>query len=168
MLTAAALLPIAGCTGRGAGPQPTAPPDPDAPRSAAAAARERALITQYDQALLADPTRAALLRALRDQHAQHLAALESVAGGTTTRTPAAPGGSATAGTGSPATPPAPAPSTAGPLSLAERAATNARLAQAEREAAAAHARDALPAGRALAAVLASLAASESSHPLVLT
>ena len=118
-------------------PQRPAPIDPDVALRAAAVARERALIAQYAGARPASPAVAAQLAAVAAEHAQHLIAL----------------GVTTASTG-----PSPFPVPASSL---------AELVAAERAAAAAHAADALRASRLLAAVLASLAASEASHPIAL-
>ena len=141
VLAAGLVLPLAGCTGSSPGPAPSPAPvpvDPDVALRAAAVERERALLAAYDE-VLADASSPGLL-ALRAEHAEHLAALE-------------PGA---------AVPPVPAPAGG---DLPGRAAT--RLRAAEREAAAAHAADALPASRGLAALLASLAAAEAAHGVVL-
>ena len=114
-----------------------APVDPDDALRAAAVTRERELLAAYDAVTAAVPTAAARLSAVRAEHEQHLAAL--------VRTPVS---------SAPPTPPA-------------VARTLAQLAALERTSAAGHAADALRASRGLAAVLASLAASEASHPVAL-
>jgi len=158
LLAAGLVLPLAGCTGSSPGPAPSpasslapssAPPsapssapaavDPDVALRAAAVERELALLAAYDD-VLADAAAPALL-ALRAEHAEHLAALDPAVA-----VPAAPVARERRG---------PSP----------RATT--RLRAAEREAAAAHVADALPASRALAPLLASLAAAEAAHGVVL-
>lgn len=134
LLGLAAAVPLAACTSS-EGPPP--PPDPDVLLRDAAAARERALVQQYDAALVALPDLAAALAAVRAEHAEHLAALLG----------AQPSAAPSAGPAAPVT-----------LTV---------LVAAEREAAAAHGQGALEASRELAGLLASLAASEASHPVVL-
>lgn len=143
LLAVSATLPLAACT-----QEPTpAPPDPDDLLRAEAVARERGLLREYDAVLLALPGLAARLTPLRGHHAEHLLALTGRAA-----TPSAdPSGDA-----APRVPP-PATATAALSGLAE----------AERVAASAHRAGALAASRELAALLASLAASEASHPVVL-
>jgi hypothetical protein len=121
----------------------TEPVDPDVALRAAAVARERALLDLYTAAEGSSPALAALLTLVRAEHEQHLAALAAPS--------PAPSGSATQTT-----------------TRAGVAPSRAVLASAERAAAQAHAADALLASRPLAAVLASLAASEASHLVVLT
>ncbi|GAC1607376.1 MAG: hypothetical protein NVS3B26_00480 [Mycobacteriales bacterium] len=140
----AVLAPVAAaCTA--SAPLPAAPPrvDPDVALRDAAIAREHALLLLY-----AAQTAPALV-AIRAEHEQHLTALG--ADPAAAASPASPPSAA-----SPASP----PSAASPASLGH-------LVAAERSAGAAHAADALRASRSLAAVLASLAASESSHPVAL-
>ena len=112
--------------------------DPDVALRAAAVAREQDLLRAYDALLLGAPADAALLTALRAEHAAHLAALD----------PLAPMPSPTPAAGSPAP---------------DRAALRA----AERSAAAAHGEAAVTARRTLAGLLASLSASESAHLVAL-
>lgn len=153
VLIAGALLPVAACTGGGDHQPEPAPVDPDVALREGAAARERTLLTHYDVTMLAESGQAARLAPLRAEHAAHLVALGF---------PVPAGSSGVTGpptVGSPA--PAPPPAT---LSTAP---SRLQLAQAERDTAAAHTRDALAASRALAGVLASLAASEASHPVAL-
>jgi hypothetical protein len=136
LLQGALLVPaLAACTSSAARP---APADPDVPLRAAAVARERALLAQYDAAAASSPSLAARVAAIRDEHTQHLAALLGQ-------------------------PPTPSPA-ASPAAVAP---TLAELVAAEHAAAAGHAAGALGASRRLAALLASLAASEASHPVVL-
>ncbi|MGI8536591.1 MAG: hypothetical protein ACR2K2_08845 [Mycobacteriales bacterium] len=143
---AAATLALTGCTSEPAAPPP---PDPDDLLREAAVAREQSLLRAYDGVLLAQPTLTARLLPLREQHVEHLAAL-------TAPTPpaSAPAAGASAG---PAVPPP--PTTVGTLDT---------LAAAERAAGVSHAQDALAAvDRPLAALLATLSASEQSHPVAL-
>ena len=140
-----ALLPgLAACT-EPVLPEP--PPDPDAPLRDGAAAREQALLAAYDAAIASAPGLAVRLRALRAEHAEHLAAL----------TPGVP----------------PPPPDGAPPAVREKPARQkparvlARLAAQERAAAAGHASAALDASPRLAQLLASLAASEGSHPVAL-
>lgn len=139
------LVVLTGCTLES---DPPPPPDPDDLLRAAAVSREEALLQEYDAALLVLPSLAARLTPLRAQHAEHLAALRGPA------TPsAAPSSSATP------VPQVPPPPTA--------AAALAGLVTAERAAGDAHASAALEASRELAGLLASLSASEHSHPVEL-
>lgn len=148
MLAAGLLVPLAGCTGAAPDPSPSPSPklvDPDVALRAAAVERERGLLAAYDEALAADPSRATLLAPLRAEHAAHLGALEVAA----------------------MAPPSTSPdSSSRPGAAAVRTAT-ARLRSVERRAAAEHAADALPASRALAQLLASLAAAEAAHAVAL-
>jgi hypothetical protein len=139
LLQAAALAPVvASCTSH-AGIH-DGHTDPDAQIRELAVARERALIEQYRAAAASSAAQVATRTAgLAEQHEQHLAALGAVPHATATASPA-------------------------PL----RVPTLAELAAAEHAAAAAHAGDALRASSSLAALLASLAASEASHAVVLT
>jgi hypothetical protein len=143
------LLLTAACSGDGPAPRP-APVDPDDALRAAAAERERALLREYDAVLTARPGLAARLVPVRGHHAEHL---EALVGPPPT---ASPSPSATA-----AVPPAVPPP-------ADDAAALARLVAAERAAGDAHAADCLAASRTLAPVLASLSASELSHPVALS
>jgi hypothetical protein len=129
----------------GAGPAPE--PDPDVVLADEAAARERRLLAAYDAALVRDPALAERLAPLRAEHAAHLAAL-GVAD--------PPGPSASP---APAVPSPPLPAAPGALLPA--------LADLERTTSTAHAGAAVRSGRGLAAVLASLAASEASHVVAL-
>ena len=128
-------------------PVAPSPVDPDDALRSAAAERERALLREYDAALLALPELAARLTPLRANHAQHLAAVLGPDSPTPTSSAAAPR-------------PVPPPADVG--------AAVARLVAAERAASAAHGQDCLTASRDLAGVLASLSASELSHPVALT
>jgi hypothetical protein len=142
---------LAGCT---ADPPPPPPPGPDDVRREEAAARERALLAEYDAVLLVLPALAPRLAPLRAEHAAHLGAL----------TGASPSPSATAGRPSPASSTVPPPQVPPPDTAA--AALEA-LAVAERVAASAHGKAALDASPELAGLLASLSASELSHPVAL-
>lgn len=152
---------LGGCTlgspdREAAGPTPTATPvDPDDALRAAAAERERALLREYDAVLLALPELSARLAPLRGHHDEHLTALLGPP-------PSPSATSSPAPTGSPPVSPVPA----APVP-ADVPAAVARLVAAERAAAEAHARDCLAASRGLAGVLASLSASELSHPVAL-
>lgn len=173
MLAAAVVVPLAGCTGssREPSPVPPVPPAPLAPVGAdlalhaAAVERERELLAAYDQALAGDPARRALLRPLRAAHVEHLVALEAARpSASATPSPAAPSTAAP----STVTPSARPSAGASPAPRREgRRVTLADLRSVERRAAAAHAADALPASRALAQVLATLAAAEASHAVAL-
>ncbi len=156
VLRAGLVLPLAACTAGREAPAPLPPPDPDRALRAAAVDRERALLAAYDAALLATPSRAALLRPLREEHAAHLEALLAL---DPARTSAPPG--AGSGSGRPGAP----PGTAAPAPPAPAAPVD--LAAAEAAASTAHA-DAVPAAsRGLAGLLASLAAAEASHGVAL-
>jgi hypothetical protein len=141
VLQASALLAAAACTSRS--PKPTVV-DPDVALRAAAVARERALLAAYDAAPRG--ARLGALAAVRADHEAHLAALAAPVPGPSTPVPSPT---------TTAAPPAATPVTIGELAAHERAT------------AAAHATDALRASRPLAAVLASLAASEASHAVAL-
>lgn len=121
---------------------PSPPPDPDLARADEAAERERRLLAAYDAAVVLAPQLSAQLTPLRAQHAEHLAAL-----GVPERLPPAL--------------PAPPPLPSDPPALL------AALAELERDTATVHGDAAVLAGRGLAVVLASLAASEASHPVAL-
>ena len=141
LLLAGALAATGACTSS-KDPRP-APVDPDDAVVAAAAAREHALVAAYDAALRDHPALSALLTPLREEHLQHLTAL----------LPGAPAAS-------------PSATTAAVRDRPERrrAALKALEAGAARE----HGAAALAArSRSLAQVLATLAASEASHGVVL-
>lgn len=137
LLQATAALPLlAACRSE---KQPAAP-DPDAALRRAAVERERTLLALYDAAAAGSgPADAAVLQAVRAEHAEHLAAL----------------------LGRPTAPPTAAPS------ASATPATRPQLVAAERSAAQAHATAAVTASADLAGLLASLAASEASHPVAL-
>jgi len=150
---------LAGCTGGTDAPpvttrahgadaaSPTASSADDLLRTAAVD-RERALLAAYDRAAAAEPDRAALLAQVRAQHVEHLGALLGDADASITA-----GASAAAPSVSSASP--------SPVELAE-------LVKRERAAGAEHAAAAVVAADvALAGLLASLAASEASHAVVL-
>ncbi len=142
------LLVAAACTAKEPAPRP-APVDPDDALRSAAAERERALLREYDAVLAARPGLAPRLVPVRGHHAEHLEALLAPS----------PTGSPRASTSAvPAVVPPPA----------DDAAALAGLVAAERDAADAHARDCLAASRVLAPMLASLSASELSHPVALS
>lgn len=153
VLRAGLALPLAAACTDGA-PAPPPPPDPDIALRAAAAERERALLAAYDAAVLAAPSLAGRIAAVRAEHAQHAAAVAGPAAATNgpRSTDATPGAS-------------PSPS---PVRPRDAAAVLAELVAAERDAATRHASDALLSSRELAAVLASLAASEAAHVVALT
>ena len=130
--------------------RPAAAIDPDVALTQSAVARERALLAAYDEAVVALPALATRLVPLRAEHAAHLAALLSPP---------------VSGSPSPSGPPTQLPVSAATATSA--AATLARLADLERAAATAHTSGAVVASRRLAPLLASLAASEASHVVVL-
>ncbi len=133
---------------------PPPPPDPDDALREATADRERALLALYDAALLAAPELAGRLLPLRAHHEVHLAEVTEPAS-------AAPSPTASAAAASPSSSPLPLM----PLPPGDPLAV---LAEVERTAGAAHAADALAArDNGLAALLASLSASEQSHPVAL-
>lgn len=146
LLGVLAVLPAAACT---SDPGPPPPPDPDDLLRDAAAERERSLLQEYDAVLLVLPSLAARLAPLRAEHVEHLAALVGAQ-------PSAQPSPAASGGGPPAVPP-----------TATAAAALQGLVAVERAAAAAHGQAALEASRSLAALLASLSASEHSHPVAL-
>jgi hypothetical protein len=114
--------------------------DPDVAIRRAAIDRERALIERYQAAAASSSSRiAALVAPMLAEHEQHLAALDA---------------------------PSPTPSATATTAPPPAVPTLAQLAAAERSAAAAHAGGAVAASRSLAAVLASLAASEASHAVL--
>lgn len=139
---------LAGCSlDRSGGAKGPPPPHPDLVLADEAAARERAMLAAYDAALALVPQLADRLAPVRAEHAEHLAAL-----GVPDPVPSAP----------------PAPASAPPPALpAEPGALLAALADLERSTSVTHAGAAVHAGRGLAVVLASAAASEASHPLAL-
>ena len=163
VLLAAAALATAGCTARGTRQQAAPPPDPDVVLADEAAARERALLAAYDEAVARDPALAERLGPLRAEHAGHLASLgvPAVPAGPSDPT-GAPSGGPAAGDATPA-PPAVRP----PDLPADPALILPWLAELERRASTAHAGAAVRAGRGTAVVLASLAASEAAHAAVL-
>ena len=152
LLAGAALLPLAACTTE---PAPPPPPDPDDLLRGAAAGRERALLAEYDRLLTVLPALTTRLLPLRAEHAEHLLAL----------TGPPPTGSPTA-TPSPTASPLPLPPEVPPPPTTADAL--AALLAVEQSAGGAHTADALAAAdRDLAGLLASLAASESSHAVAL-
>jgi hypothetical protein len=163
---------LAGCTGdrrRDADPAPAPPPDPDDALRSAAAERERGLLREYDAVLAALPELAARLAPLRAHHDEHLTALlgASATASPDASAPDAAGGSSDAAAAPSAEPSATAPAAPAVPVPADAASALSRLVSVERAAGAAHAEDCLAASRALAPVLASLSASELSHPVAL-
>ena len=156
VLRAGLLVPVAvtaACTSGDGDPDEPPGPHPDVVLADEAAARERRLLAAYDAAAALVPALAERLVPVRAEHAEHLAAL-----------------------GVPELPsPAPADPTAAPTPVAPTApplpadppALLASLADLERSASTAHADACVRAGRGLAVVLASAAASEASHPVAL-
>jgi hypothetical protein len=142
------LLLAAACSADEPAPRP-APVDPDDALLSAAAERERSLLREYDAVVAARPGLAPRLGAVRAHHVEHL---EALVGPPPTSTPSASAAAQVA----PAVPPPP-----------DDAAALTRLVEAERAAGDAHAQDCLAASRTLAPVLASLSASELSHPVAL-
>jgi hypothetical protein len=135
--------------GRSARPPAPPPPDPDDAPRAAAVARERTLVQHYDATITALPALAGRLAPLRTQHQTHLAALLGT-------------------TASPSTSPAAQPSAGAVAVPATPAAALSALSALERSTGQAHGDACLTVSRALAGVLASLSASELSHPLALS
>jgi hypothetical protein len=150
-LASAGLALVTACTRRTA--RPARVLDPDEALKAAAVVREQALLNAYDDALRTAPALAARLAPLRADHAEHLAALSGAA---SPGAPATSGAASTPSTGAASTPGGQPP----------QAVLHA-LATLERTAATGHTADALIASRRLAPVLASLAACEASHLVVL-
>lgn len=144
---------LAACT-RAPAPPRAAAVDPDAALRSAAVGRERALLAAYDAVLSASPAALARLGPLRAEHEAHLTAL-----GVGTR--AFPAGSAPPSPSSPVASPSPS------AAAAAGAPSVRGLVRAERAAAAAHAGATATATPDLAALLAQLAASESSHLVAL-
>lgn len=156
--TALLAVPVAALAGVGLAacseevpPPAPAPVDPDVALRHAAAERERALLQAYDAVLAVLPDLRARLLPIRAQHAEHLTVLLDPA--------TSPAASPTASP--PAAPPPTAPVPGSPPEAL------AALAVQERAAGDAHGGAALSASRALAGVLASLSASELSHPVAL-
>jgi hypothetical protein len=142
-------LVAAGCKGVGGlGTLPKAAPDVAVLHDAIAT--EQALIARYHSALAGSPGLAGTLRPLLAQHREHLARLRSML-----ITPVTPR----------ATPQPTASGRAGAVS--PRAATLAALEAAETDAASSLVRRLALAPPALAQLLASIAASEASHALLL-
>ena len=161
----AAALAAAGltaCTDEDPPPAP-APVDPDVALRAAAADRERALLQAYDDVLVALPDLGARLLPIRAQHAEHL----SVLLGPPASASASPAPASAVPSVAPAAPPPPAPPPPAPPPPALPAEALAALAAQERAAGDTHATASLSASRALAGLLASLSASELSHPVAL-
>ncbi len=167
MLFALAVAPVgfaAACTGTpGPAPTPTGvtttepPPDPLADHLAA----ERRLLGSYQATIAQHPALAKRLAPLRDDHSAHVAALEQEMGLTPSATPTATGtGTATASPTPEVTGIPPVPATA-PLALLA-------LKNAEHAAATARAAGCLTADDTAAPLLASIAACESSHEVVLS
>ena len=156
-------LLVAGCTEPDEPPGPPPPPHPDLVLADEAAARERRLLDAYDLALRRRPDLAGLLGPLRAEHAEHLAALDvPEPQATTTATTPSPASAPPSPDGTATTSPPPPP-----LLPDDPAAAVPALADLERSTAAAHAGAVVRAGRGLAVVLASAAASESSHAVAL-
>lgn len=153
---------LAACTDDEAPPAPPAPVDPDDALRASAVERERALLRSYDELIAAVPALADRLRPLRGHHDEHLVALlgppdsPSAEPSTDGSRSQAPEAGATEDQAPPAAGPRPS-----------RAAALQRLSAEERATGEAHAADCLHASRSLAGVLASLSASELSHPVAL-
>jgi len=171
VLTSGLAALLSACTTAPRPRRSPAAPDPDLALTDAAVARERLLLAAYDAVLATTPALAAQLGPLRADHLVHLAAL-----GASPKPPlAAPGTHSLASSGAPVpgapVPGAPAARAPHPHVPAARGAKGARTAAElpglERRAAAAHAAAAVTCSRRLAPVLASLAASESSHEVVL-
>jgi hypothetical protein len=165
--------PLVACTGQ---PREPAPPDPVPPDVVAvdrAADRERRLLAAYDAALLIAPQLAERLLPLRGEHAAHLDALgrpeaEQVAEpDPTAQSGRAAGSGQDVEAGQDAEPGPTPPAAPAPALPPDPAALLAALADLERRAGIAHASAAVRGGRGVAAVLASLAASEAAHAVAL-
>jgi len=154
-LAASAAGLLAGCRagpgpGPDAGPTPTRPSPPPDPQAADLAA-ERRLLAAYDATVRRHPTLRPRLAPLRADHAAHVAALEAILG--LTPSPVPTGGTA---------PTVPAPAVPG-----TPAGALAALRAAERGAAAARTAACLTAAADRAPVLASIAACEATHEVLL-
>jgi hypothetical protein len=156
VLAAAVLtVPLAAAGCKGVGGLGTLPkPGPDVALLRGAIATEQALMARYRSAMAGSPGLAGTLGPLFAQHREHLARLTSMLiepaspSATPRPTPSSSGTAGTGGTGSPA-------------------ATLADLENAETDAASSLADRLALAPPALAQLLASIAASESSHALLL-
>ena len=132
---------------------PVPKPDPDAGPVEAARADEQMLLGLYDATVAAYPVLAGQLTPLREHHQRHLQALP-----TPRPAPSAAGSAA-----SPGGTPTPAPAVGRP----DPAAAIRVLVVAETAAATRRATDCLTVARPLAALLASVAASEAAHAVAL-
>lgn len=180
LLGAALVAPALAACSSERSPEPAPVADPDEGLRAAAVARERTLLKAYDEALAAHPALQSRLSSVRREHEEHLRALGAAAPSASASASASAGASVSASApASPSAPPSRAASTS-PAAPASRAASAspsaptatqkqalAKLVGIEATAARGHSRDALVASRRLAPVLASLAASEATHGLVL-
>ncbi|MDQ6649447.1 MAG: ferritin-like domain-containing protein [Actinomycetota bacterium] len=135
---------------------PAARPDPDAGPAETARADEQALLALYDATLATHPVLSAQLTPIREHHQRHLQALPATGAG--------PSPSATAQSPFPA----PVPSPGAPVVRPDPVAAVRALVEAENAAALRRAADCLVVARALAGVLASIAASEAAHAVALT
>jgi hypothetical protein len=162
VLAAAAMtfpLLAAGCKGVGALGHPPLPL-PDVAVLDHAISAEKLMIARYHAAISRSPAEAAFLAPLLGQHRAHLARLGSrLLDPRTTSQAGSPSPGAAASTGSPRSPGSPAAS--GP------AATLAALQAAEEDAASALVRHLAEVTPSFAQLLASIAASEASHALLL-
>jgi hypothetical protein len=143
-------LVAAGCKGVGALGTPPEP-GPDVAVLRGAIGTEQALIARYRTALAGSPGLAGTLGPLLAQHREHLARLTAML-----IEPASPSDT-----------PRPSPSSSGPAGTGSAAATLAALEVAETDAASALAARLALAPPALAQLMASIAASEASHALLL-
>jgi hypothetical protein len=147
------LLALSGCQGIGALATPPQPaPDVAVLRHAIAA--ELLMLTRYDTAIKGSASLARTLAPLRAEHHLHLAALRG-------RLIVPPGSATTRPSGNPSPSPRPSPVPSG------AAAAVSFLRAAEQAAAAALLRDLPVASPSLAQLMASVAASESTHVTVL-
>jgi hypothetical protein len=167
--------PLVACTGQPREPAPPEPVPPDVVAADRAADRERRLLAAYDAALLIAPQLAERLLPLRGEHAAHLDALgrpeveQTAEPDPTAQTGPAAGSGQDAEAGQDAAPgPTPPPAAPAPVLPPDPAELLAALADLERRAGIAHASAAVRGGRGVAAVLASLAASEAAHAVALT
>jgi hypothetical protein len=168
VLVALAAAPVglaAACRGTPGTPPPSSepaaspPPDPFTEHLTA----ERQLLSKYQATIGRHPSLAKRLAPLRDDHAAHAAALERELGLVPPSPTASP---ATASPGSPAASPTPDKSAVAAVPGTPAAAL-AALRAAERAAAAARSAACLTAPAARAPLLASIAACEASHEVLL-
>jgi hypothetical protein len=154
LLTASALVAPLAAVASCAVPNPLGgppSPSPDVRTLRAAISAEQALVAEYQKVLAAHPGLAASLRTFLTQHQDHLGQLKSRLIVPPHVTPS----------------PVPSPSASAAPPPASAAAARASLAEAERKAAAAQVQRLAGATPSLAQLLASIAASETTHAVAL-